>query len=477
MFHVIETESLTPYPSAATPYTYETGNAAAIAARSLTELHGKKYRPKPITDDTWKERESSRFASGEYMTLPWSGESWFKDSPIAQAHFAHTSKAKPGMVAFTADAAKGTANIQTRVKPGKYLQDHFADTVRAFGVLRTGDRHADAGEQVDMTGADAVRYWAVKLAGASEPFTLEIAETADEIEDVYTSGPESCMSHGTDDYATGGIHPSRVYAGHGLAVAFMRADEGRITARALIWPSEKQSGRIYGDYGRLNRLLKDAGYSRGSFIGAKLARIECGDAFVCPYLDHGRYVDDCGSYLGVTESGEYDANQTNGLCSADDRPTCARCDERMNGADSRYMETLDQSWCESCVASEAFYCHGRDEYMPDDAGIAAMTIDGRTYSTSWLEDGNGFYCAKNRRWYLGEDCVVLQSGETWSLGAFELHGVQCPHCDEAIEAGTSCANCPEENPEGPRGHAAKPGRDESPDQIELVLAAIKESIQ
>jgi hypothetical protein len=41
-------------------------------------------------------------------------------------------------------------------------------------------------------------------------------------------------------------------------------DEERVTARALVWAERKIYGRMYGDENRLEALLKEAGFERGT---------------------------------------------------------------------------------------------------------------------------------------------------------------------------------------------------------------------
>ena len=91
--------------------------------------------------------------------------------------------------------------------------------------------------------------------------TLLFAETADEIEHVYKTGPYSCMS-GREAYQ------NRAYAGPDLAVAYLKVD-GVIIARTLVWPAKKVHSRLYGDATHLDVALKKAGYKQSGYYAQR----------------------------------------------------------------------------------------------------------------------------------------------------------------------------------------------------------------
>jgi hypothetical protein len=133
-----------------------------------------------IADITWQAREQERFHHGTYKGVPWRYQDFANVN-----HFAHVSTDDPTKLAFTPDAAHGRDDRQIRMRPGKYLAS----------VLKLDD--------------DAVREWCSAWAIANHPTDLRFADTPDDIERVYTHGPNSCMCHPADDYASS-CHPVRV---------------------------------------------------------------------------------------------------------------------------------------------------------------------------------------------------------------------------------------------------------------------------
>ena len=117
---------------------------------------------------------------------------------------------------------------------------------------------------------------------------LLFARTAEKIEEVYTTGPSSCMAHKKEVWgADMPVHPTSVYASPDLAVAYMNYG-GRKASRTVVWPEKKIYVRIYGDHLRMQKLLAAAGYKQGCITGARVKRIRFKDKnrSVLPYIDY-----------------------------------------------------------------------------------------------------------------------------------------------------------------------------------------------
>ncbi len=249
-----------------------TGAEAAVIARQLSQdsVSGARYRVLPVTIDDpaepdWRQREQARFDGGEYTAVPWASEPWARAE-----HYAHVAVGAPDMLAFTDGDERGTADRQTRLSPGRYLERF----------------HGGALSSVD------IRTWVARWTVAHEGLTLAFATTKAEIERVYRNGPNSCMAHSVRSYSSG-IHPTRVYAAGDLAIAYLQAaGEDQISARCVCWPERRVYGRIYdGAEGRLRMLLEAQGYRRGvlaeDWEGARLLlrRVRDQNRIVVPYLD------------------------------------------------------------------------------------------------------------------------------------------------------------------------------------------------
>lgn len=119
----------------------------------------------------WRERECRRFRTEEYTRLPasWLCSDWIcKRTPDGICpnadHYAHVSIKDAALVAFTESPAKGVADRQMVMRPGKYLTKYYGHCLTALEITEL----------------------ATKFAAEFNPCALRFAETADEIEEVYT---------------------------------------------------------------------------------------------------------------------------------------------------------------------------------------------------------------------------------------------------------------------------------------------------
>jgi hypothetical protein len=143
-------------------------------------------------DPEWRLREQRRFDLNEYEALPW-------DLPVIEDHYAHVSVEDGAKVAFTPSHEKGMVDVQVRMKPGRYLTKFYPHL-----------------------SADKVREYAIALDKA---IGVRFAVTADDIVRVYLNGPNSCMSHATNTYASNPVHPCAVYGDSDLQLAYLAAKD------------------------------------------------------------------------------------------------------------------------------------------------------------------------------------------------------------------------------------------------------------
>jgi len=385
LFKLVCLETKEDYMSKGVMLTFTDGKEATAMSQALTASQGRKWQPrKLVTDDKWKERETKRFQDGAYKHVPWETQKWWKGTKPCLEHFAHVSIERDAKIAFTMDAHQGSSDIQTRIKPGRYLERYFGDVL----------------------SGDEIRRWVAEFSVTYEPNKLNLATKPKEILDVYVNGPTSCMTHPMPQFISRLVkkHPVEAYAGGDLAVAFLEGD-GRApcedcnelcdgcdgealtyNARAVVWPEKKIYGRIYGDADRMHLVLKKAGYSASNaFAGAKLARIpvsmkllaghvsKCNGAFVCPYLDSNTLVRDDGTHLIIDDvKGTMNARQTHGLC-IDNRIKCEGCGQL--DMPEEFVRVMDKtgdrsnSACSACVrdntkfvidANSGHYCLRKD---------------------------------------------------------------------------------------------------------------------
>jgi hypothetical protein len=345
----------------------------------------------------WRMREEARFLAGNYTPVPWAETL----APIA-GHFAHLSAANPGLIAFTDTAEKGEADIQTPMKPGRYLAKFYPQL--ADHEVR------DIQEQMPRTA------------------TVYFAVTADDIERVYTTGPSSCMSHEPGHFDSP-CHPVRVYGDSDLQLAYLKSKSGVPSARALVWPEKKLIGRTYGHGALLRQQLGRDGYRRGSLAGARIRRIDTGDdepGVVMPYIDDDQSFDVVdANWLAI--GGTYAAGSTTGVASLTVYTDCARCENRV--AESDTYEVTGETWCESCRDNCAFASDysGADFPADEQARVLRRTAEGSTTLETWStseRDELATYCDGSGEWYATADFIFVRliNGQTWAASYFVEHG-------------------------------------------------------
>lgn len=431
-FHVICLETSEPYRHASgNIVVFETGGFAAQLARELSEETSKKWQPRPIIDNSWISREQARFDSGEYEGLPWNLVGYWKNDINADCLFPHVSKKFPGKIAFTENAAKGAADIQTAISPGRFLE-----------------RFTTMGEHIrkELANEFTAKY-------STDSLELLFARTADEIEDVYLTGPESCMSKPANRYDSS-VHPVRVYAAGDLAVAYLQTQpdddsDPTIVARCVCWPEELIYTRIYGRHGANDKLqarLNNLGYKSGDLEGARLQKIDDGDGqYVMPYLDQGLCFNDNGDYFAISVDGEFAADNTNGLTSLRPRCTCDNCGDPMDEDDQTYIESREENWCEHCVENYAFYDEYRSETIPCNNGVWIRDL-GEYWSQRRFEN-YGFVCEETGDSYSHDAMVVLADDTVVCQRWADRNAWYCEECDQYFRNGDLC-NCePEETEE------------------------------
>lgn len=202
-------------------------------------------RPVVIVDNTWREREEKRFATGHYKALP---HQFYRFETMN--HFAHHSIETKGSISFTDCPKKGMADRQTSMKPGKYLQKYFGDCMTHDEITRVASR----------------------FTAQFTDTPLKFAATAEEIVEVYKKGSfYSCMK---------GWRNVAGFAGD-FQIAYLPKDDGDISGRVVICPERMfYISKAYGDECTLKTELQKLGYHEDTGGEAKGLKI---------YQDHGAY--------------------------------------------------------------------------------------------------------------------------------------------------------------------------------------------
>lgn len=227
---------------------------------------------------TWIAREAMRMASG-YYDMPEALYGGYL-APILMPWFVHRSREDADQLAYTPTDEYGRADRQVRMRPEALLRK----LVPAISDV----------ELRDIVAA---------MKAEKDPH-FHVAHDRETVEAVYTNmvGDNGCMRHDKSCFHDGDfiVHPSAVYAceERGLGVAYLKDNQGRYSARCVIYTSpdgtDKRMVRVYGSL-LLERKLRNAGYVYKSLHGLTLPAIKAAKdrdggvpRWATPYLDAPR---------------------------------------------------------------------------------------------------------------------------------------------------------------------------------------------
>lgn len=417
---------------------FRSGAEADREAKRLTEKLGNKVQPRRAVDEAWRSRETTKMTDGTYQTLPWANEPWWAELKTIHAdHYPHVSLQKTALIAFTEDAQKGSADIQTAMKPGRYLERYFSTDAKGEPLL---SKHI-------------IRDLCCIFSKTYEDNKLQFADTPEDMEDVYVNGPSSCMSKEKSSYHTP-VHPVAMYAAGDLQVAYMRR-EGRIVARSVVWPKKKIYNQIYGDAARLSTLLRKEGYKAEAPYGARLLKHKVKKdsgryQYVCPHVDGIQWVqDDGGEFLLVGHNSRKDgeglevpggAGWTEALgfkCEA-----CERDCFTQRHVVGYYIGETNKSalMCNKC-APDRLVMSGIIGHFIEKSSAVEMA-DKQWGWTRWVREGKLVVCNGSGKFFQPKDAVVMPDGARWSPQYFQTHGKSCSYCGGGFaRADKSCPRC------------------------------------
>ena len=378
------------------------------------------------------------------------GDYWYTSSPVAKYHFIHWAHKDPTKVAYAKDW-RGVYSL---------LDPNCTDETNQFVVTSLGKYLTKYFKSV--LSEMEIRDISAKALHAAQPPQVFFAETQEEIVRAIAEGPtDSCMANGNYDSRTdyswfqSPVHPAAAYGSGDFLVAYTLNADGEINSRAVINKAKKWVARAYGDAGALIPEIAKLGYTqqRYALVGCRLLRIEFGSGkIVIPYVDGGTgsgggalcadRLDD--EHLVLCESGQlntYDGYNNKGWTY--DRPNaqCGCCGGRFNDDELYYIDSADDSVCETCREDNYTYAHGRhgQDYHSNDEVIYCETDseyyverDATNHDIYQVETGR-----RQGRWYGMEDLCLTADGWALARDCVELDRTNGDH-EWALEGDTVC---------------------------------------
>lgn len=418
----------------------------------------------------WGERERILLTQQYYTAVPWNDPTWvhLRDAYLSE-HFTHVSTEDPTMVAFTPDEEYGKRDRKVRMKPGKYLQKFFGAGKK--GVIADGPLKGN----LPVLTERQIAFYAEWFEKGSKPRMwshLDLKFTGRDgmsIVDVYLRGPNSCMDK--RHFADPRLHPTQVYGGGDLELAYLEDAEGRAMARALCWPDKKVFGRVYptpSNYDadgfpshqeaddcnqELRARLLAMGWtdilSRGNvFDGARLLAVRHpeygGSEYLMPYLDNGYMFSwgDKDKTHFIMKLGGMFSSSANGRAYVPETFVCACCKrEKQRDRRQRYMVVTAYvkgkgfnepvEWCNDCRYDSTYqWTHPETlETMWVSRKIKRVEMYNHgTWPMEYARERGAYRCQYYDNWFLpSEHKPVKLLGNTYSELAAPNYGFYCAY--------------------------------------------------
>ena len=383
------------------------------------------YKIMPAMGAAFLERE---LKLSNWEKVVWSCEHWANpyNSPLCRLHMVHVSEDDKTQVAFTQDEGKLLRNIQTRMKPGRYLMKYFGPE----------------SDNPVLSEAEC-KMWADRQLAAVEPVELHFAKNTQPNvwEWVYENSPNSCMRYNRNsrylDYGLDGVnHPVRAYAhpDNDLALAYImrpgfvedhgvyaQTDSYVVAARTIVNLKRKSWLRIYAEDDRerskLTSLLKAEGYSEccGTLSDQVLQLMMVDDRYLCPYIDgeNDRVEIDHTTYTLTVGKVGIDACRSMGVLDPDeitDQVCCPRCGGHCDEDDMTYVDCRGEIICQDCLNDNYSYAYvGRYQEWVDCEDVVC-TVHNDYYTAEGAEYHDIRQCAEDGEWYSVDDMLTLDDG-------------------------------------------------------------------
>ena len=342
-------------------------------------------------NDMWEKR-----ANGEWGSPVWGNIE--RQDPLHCLHCVHVSKEDKTMVAYTQSVDKLMRNIQTRIKPGRYLKKFYPDmSDEEVGMWVHKHEAMNKDHGIEEIGNDDPDAWV-------DAYSYEVQAS--------DSSVTSCMT---------GKECVRVYAypGNDLVLLVVKAeleDDYAVIARAIGNRKKKRFVRAYANREYLSsnafiKMLEEAGWEedRGCLGGQKIHAYEDNGKYECPYIDgHHQYVEPYGDYLVIGDEGVA-ANNTSGYTDGTCTETCDGCGCGLD-EDEAYHDDGGDTFCSNCYHDRYVEAKGRNGRWVEADRDDCVCVDDTWYVTHYLSDNDIYMCDLSDDYHHLDDLVRLACG-------------------------------------------------------------------
>lgn len=296
------------------------------------------------TADTplWCFRELKRLNDGTYTPLPKQALKLLSKEQIdvVMSYFPHLSSCQEGLIAYTQSPEKGEADVQTPIKPGKFLAKVLPgidnEVVKEFAAF--------------FSSTNGLRLVIEKSKEAFQYAYIQLENSG------------SCMDgrHSFSKCVVGGKwhHPSTAYYhdNNELHIIYAVNEDGKVVARCIGNAATKTHTRVYFDRGvpdmmnKMHTLLKKAGWNPDEDLsGVVMSKLvtDSGE-IVCPYIDPGNVgVEIYSDHLVI--GGNVETDTESGLLKEIEYVAyCDCCNEGIEECDDMYHTYEDETVCSYC---------------------------------------------------------------------------------------------------------------------------------
>lgn len=350
-------------------------------------------------------------------------------------HFLHTSTVDPTQVAYYRTVEHFMAGRETRTKPGRYLQQYFADVLTGTQIKALAEEHAGSSKPAELA---YLRNDDEKWRGNASALGDMWVRLYDEVLVDY-----SCM-RGSDSVRVYGL------PGNHMGLAYLETPSGVKHARAIVTfspdGSPKEYVRAYPFTGEevphqiceadMRVKLEQAGfvYNHQALHGLKVRAIhDYDDYWVMPYLDGSMSIRDdsdpeCG-YFVLSRHGSVDCQDTGGTIELGSGTCCDECGDPTREEDLTDVSNQGDGplVCEYCLGrryTAVMDRHGDTSHWVRDTHLGrngeVETGDGWFVDERAARAHGWEYCEYNEAWYPADDLVDTARGLVRFVDAVEL---------------------------------------------------------